>query len=241
MEFLGLFALIEKHMPELTDGVPTWLIASVLTLLAMMSLISWSLKKFKELRGLIIELRPEVKDRTRYNSDLMMQSMVVTSLQAILEDYYGDRVLLADYHNGEFSLGGKSMLKVTVTHEVISNETIGVVSPDIQSQTAAMWSSWNYELAQNRPVLIPDTEELKKSAPHLYLFVAVQHQVKSIYLFPMFTPQGVLDGVGVLEFCREKVDLSSDELALLANRFSAVEGMLISTNHATCNMEESNA
>ena len=139
--------------------------------------------------------------------------------------------LIADYHSGDISTGGRSMLKVTVTHEEIASPAIGTVAQDIQAQTAALWAQWNKILADNKPVLVPDTNTLEDTIPSLYLFVAKQHGVKSVYLFPMFTPAGVLDGVGVLEYCNETKELSPDELRMVGARFSAIEGLLMSAKH----------
>lgn len=223
-----------KEMEALKQAgvdLPDWLITSVLILLLFLFVSKLIMRQLKELKELYNSIRP--KDRGVYTDDILKTGLVNDAVTGLLEDSKASRVFLADYHNGEFTTGNRSMLKISVTHEVISHESIGTIAQDMQAQTAALWSPWNTELARNRPVVVEDTESLKDTIPHLYLLISKAQNVKSIYLFPMFTPAGVLDGVGVLEYCTDIVKFDSDELELWGKRFAAIEGLLISVNHST--------
>lgn len=228
---MDVLAVLKALPAEYLEGRSGLLINIGLVVLLGLSLSLAVIKALRALKEEVAKLVKPDKDRTCYNNDLVQGGLVSDSVKAILQDMGGDRVLLADYHNGDISTGGRSMLKVTVTHEEIASPAIGTVAQDIQAQTAALWAQWNKILADNKPVLVPDTETLKDTIPSLYLFVAMQHRVKSIYLFPMFTPAGVLDGVGVLEYCNEAKELSRDELRMVGARFSAIEGLLMSAKH----------
>lgn len=224
-------AVIKALPAEYMEGKTGLLINIGLLVVLALSMVLAVVKALSALKDEVAKLVKPSKDRTCYNNDLVQGGLISDSVKAILKDMEGDRVLLADYHNGDISTGGRSMLKVTVTHEEIASASVGTVAQDIQAQTAALWAQWNKLLAANTPVLVPDTQALKEEIPSLYLFVAMQHNVKSIYLFPMFTPSGVLDGVGVLEYCREVRELSSDEIRMIGARFSAIEGLLMLAKH----------
>jgi hypothetical protein len=150
-------------------------------------------------------------------------------MKDLIDDINCDRILIAEYHNGEMNIANISRLKVSIKIEEVQ-PGVTSISNDIQGVPSSYYSEWSTALLEEKTIRIPDTSILQSgNSPHLYEYVAITHEVKSIYLFPIKDRNLNLFAVGLVEFTRQQRELIDKELSLICFGFGRISSILDAT------------
>jgi hypothetical protein len=150
-------------------------------------------------------------------------------MKDLIDDINCDRILIAEYHNGEMNIANISRLKVSIKIEEVQ-PGVTSISNDIQGVPSSYYSEWSTALLEEKTIRIPDTSILQSgNSPHLYEYVAITHEVKSIYLFPIKDRNLNLFAVGLVEFTRQQRELIDKELSLICFNFGRISSILDAT------------
>lgn len=132
---------------------------------------------------------------------------------------------LAQFHNGgSFYPTGKSIQKFSIVYELVST---GIVPCQTQFQNipVSLFSAAINTLYKGRVIEIPDTA-LENKQFEGFTSVIPGANVKSTYLFPLYTIKDEFVGIVGVDYCGKKKELSNKEVIDLELELSAIGGVL---------------
>ena len=189
----------------------TFLMAKTLPLLQSIKQ-AWNkptkdIKKYFELRGQIRQACRDIKHHLR-----------------------ADRVSIYEYKNGEVSVGNVPFMKLVITEESHTPYTHSVIA-DRDTVQSAVFGDLNDEMIMGKTHLIWNIDHIEEiinkdhNLRSLKQYLS-KHGTKSVFMFPMFKPDGTPLGFGMVEFVQHPA-LCEDELISQARtKFGAIGGIL---------------
>lgn len=170
-------------------------------------------------------IRAEVV-KTDYKKQIKCESNINELLRTIKHEMHADAVMVLQYHNGVHSIANNSLLRISATHESITQMSPSYLGV-IDSWMANFMGSWNKLIFDGRYIAIEDfsKEELDQDLLGLQQWLAKIH-CKSIYLFPVQDAYGATFGIGVICHTSKPVVHSSEFLSWAKGRFNAIGALL---------------
>ncbi|WP_319557914.1 hypothetical protein [Thiomicrorhabdus sp.] len=161
-----------------------------------------------------------------YKKQIKCESNINELLRTIKHDMHADAVMILQYHNGVHSIANNSLLRISATHESITQMSpsyLGVVD----GWMANFFGNWNNMIFDGRYIAIENfnNEEFDQDLRGLQQWLAKIH-CKSIYLFPVQDAYGATFGIGVLCHTTKAVEHSAEFLSLAKGRFHAIGALL---------------
>jgi hypothetical protein len=157
---------------------------------------------------------------------LKMSELVNLKIESIRELFEADRVWIAQFHNGgNFYPTGKSMAKFSFIYEVVSANASSIQS-NFQSIPVNLFSKSINELLENEIINIPDVQD-PTIATFGLKYVAENNNSKSCYLFSIKTINDKFVGVMGIDYVKEKVKLTGEDINNLSVHATSLGAALV--------------
>jgi hypothetical protein len=172
-----------------------------------------------------VKLLTDKKKKDSLLESMEFDQTITDKLSEIRKDSNSDRVWLVQFHNGgHFYPTGKSIQKFSMVYEVVSS---GVVPCQTQFQNipASLFSKSIHSLYKGAIIAIPDTAIAERQYEG---FTSVIHSanVKSAYMFPLYTIKNEFIGIVGIDYVTKKRDLREKELTDFDLDLSTIGGVL---------------
>lgn len=157
---------------------------------------------------------------------LQMSELVVSKIEQIREEFEADRVWITQFHNGgHYYPTGKSMAKFSMLYETVG---VGVASvqSNFQNIPVNLFSKSINELLSNDIISIPDFKD-ETIATFGLKYIAEDTGCKSGYIFSIKTIDGKFIGSLGIDFTKNTVKLSDDDILHLSNYATSIGGVLM--------------
>ena len=199
-----------NHIMELLGAFLTGVVGPVLYLL-----ISRYLQKQKE------------KSRDIVKENIVSVSLISNELEEIREEFKGDRVWIAQFHNGgNFYPTGKSIQKFSIFYEV-SKIGISSVAHTFNNIPCSLYPKAFEHMMGGQGIFIPDFEN-PKVATYGLKGAAESVGTKSSFLVPMFTlDEKYLGSIGI-DYVSKKKKMTKDEWEHFQIKAGRIAGFLSS-------------
>ena len=200
-----------NHIMELLGAFLTGVVGPVLYLL-----ISRYLQKQKE------------KSRDIVKENIVSVSLISNELEEIREEFKGDRVWIAQFHNGgNFYPTGKSIQKFSIFYEV-TKIGISSVSHTFNNIPCSLYPKAFEHMMGGQGIFIPDFEN-PKVATYGLKEAAKSVGTKSSFLVPMFTlDEKYLGNIGI-DYVSKKKKMTKDDWEHFQIKAGRIAGYL--SNH----------
>lgn len=172
-----------------------------------------------------VSLLTTSKKKDPLSESIEVNHTVNTKLETIKEESSSDRIWLVQFHNGgTFYPTGKSIQKFSVVYEILS---VGIVPCQHQFQNipVSLFSKSINTLHKGKVISIPDTS-LENKQFEGFTSVIPGANVKSTYLFPLYTIKDEFVGIIGIDYCTKKKELSDKQIIELELEMSAIGGVL---------------
>lgn len=172
-----------------------------------------------------VNLWTSPKKKDPLSESIEVNETVNSKLNNIKKCSSSDRVWLAQFHNGgSFYPTGKSIQKFSIVYELVST---GIVPCQTQFQNipVSLFSAAINTLYKGKVISIPDTF-LENKQFEGFTSVIPGANVKSTYLFPLYTIKDEFVGIVGVDYCSKKKELSDKEVIDLELELSAIGGVL---------------
>ena len=157
---------------------------------------------------------------------LKVSELVMTKLDHIKEEYKGDRVWVAQFHNGgNFYPTGKSMAKFSIMYEVVGPGITSVQS-NFHNIPVNLFSRSINQLLETDAIEIPDYKD-DTVATFGLKYVAEDTGCKSGYLFAIKTLDGKFIGTLGLDYTKRKTKLDIESINHLLQHSASIGGVLM--------------
>ena len=194
---------------ELIVALITAVTTSIIGPIAVHYVQLWTSKKKKDLLSESIEVNQTINSK----------------LEAIKAMSQSDRVWLAQFHNGgNFYPTGKSIQKFSLVYELLS-QGVFPCQHQFQNIPVSLFSKSINTLYKGKVIPIPDTS-LENKQFEGFTSVIPGANVKSTYLFPLYTIKDEFVGIVGIDYSQRKRDLSDKQLVDLELEMSAIGGVL---------------
>jgi hypothetical protein len=150
-------------------------------------------------------------------------------LDSLAADFGADRACIGLFHNGRTSLGSVHLLSFSIKAEGSSGK-FPRIAGRIQSIPLQTYGSWTRKVIIGASIEAPDSSISKVEAPCAYPILE-QHSVKSIYIYPVVTPAGEIDGCVFLEYCQFRRELGQVEKEQIRARGQSIYTKLHEANN----------
>jgi len=199
-----------SHIMELIGAFLTGIVGPILYLL-----ISKYLQKEKN------------KKRDVVKENIVSVSLINNELEEIREEFKGDRVWIAQFHNGgSFYPTGKSIQKFSVFYEVVK-AGVSSIAHTFSSIPCSLYPKTFEHLMVGEGIFIPDYKD-PKVATYGLKGAAESVGTKSTYLVPLFTlDEKYIGNIGV-DFVSKKKRLTKEELEHFQIKAGRIAGFLSS-------------
>jgi hypothetical protein len=189
------------------------LIVAIITMLGSLATVY--------LKHMLEESKKAKQDPIRENHN--HNTLLYTKLAEVRSAMDADRAYIIQYHNGSYYKSGQSMLKFSMTHEVVA-AGIGSEMGNTQSLPISMFNSVFDQFYKDGYFIIenvdhPDVNQLAK----LYY---KKRGVQSVYAYPVKNLHGHFIGAVMVNFVKDPVSLSYEHCALLEQTAALVSGYL---------------
>lgn len=155
----------------------------------------------------------------------MAEEAANTELSALAKDYGADRAGITLFHNGKTSIGDVHLLSASIKAEGGSGK-FPKIAGRVQNVPLLTYGNWTRAITTGHEIEAPDAlADAYQNAPDAYLMLE-QNSVKSLYVYPVVTPTGDIDGCFFLEYCQEQRDLGETEKAAIRARGQSIYSKL---------------
>jgi hypothetical protein len=172
-----------------------------------------------------VQLMVERKKKDSLLDSVEFDQTITDKLSEIRKDSNSDRVWLIQFHNGgHYYPTGKSIQKFSMVYEVVS---YGVVPCQAQFQNipASLFSKSIHTLYKGSIISIPDTTIAERQYEG-FTSVIQSANVKSAYMFPLYTIKNEFIGIVGIDYVTKKRDLKEKELIDFDLDLSTIGGVL---------------
>jgi len=182
-----------NHIMELIAAFLTGVVGPIMYLL-----ISKHLQKQKD------------KNRDVVKENIVSVSLISNELEEIREDFKGDRVWIAQFHNGgNFYPTGKSIQKFSIFYEV-TKVGVSSVSHTFNNIPCSLYPKAFEHMMDGNNIFIPDFQD-PKVATYGLKGAAESVGTKSSFLVPMFTlDEKYLGNIGI-DYVSKKKKMTKDD------------------------------
>ena len=193
-------------------------------------------------QGEVVDLKKEKLTQERVTNHLNtrhnVNMQVNVIIQKLLQDTSADVVMVVEFHNGEYNLGGLPLAKMTQTFETVM-PYVKSSAHDIKSLGTGLFPSLMKSLFSDGKMIVSDIEEIKDSAQALYQTLTLQN-VTSFYFQAIHDIHSRLIGfLGVCYCGNHKSNLQDEELIKNIHRSSSVlDGLLSITFSENSNIKK---
>ena len=167
------------------------------------------------------------KNRDVVKENISSVSLISNELEEIREDFKGDRVWIAQFHNGgNFYPTGKSIQKFSIFYEV-SKIGISSVAHTFNNIPCSLYPKAFEHMMGGQGIFIPDFEN-PKVATYGLKEAAKSVGTKSSFLVPMFTlDEKYLGSIGI-DYVSKKKKMTKDEWEHFQIKAGRIAGFLSS-------------
>jgi len=169
--------------------------------------------------------KEKLKKRDIVKENISSVSLINNELEDIREEFAGDRVWIAQFHNGgNFYPTGKSIQKFSVFHEV-TNLGISAIAPTFNNIPCSLYPKTFEKLMEGKGLFINDYKD-PKVATYGLKGAAESVGTKSTYIIPLFTlDEKYIGNIGI-DFVSKKKRLTKDEWEHLQIKAGRIAGFI---------------
>ena len=171
------------------------------------------------------------KNRDVVKENITSVSLISNELEEIREEFKGDRVWIAQFHNGgNFYPTGKSIQKFSIFYEV-NKAGVSAIAHTFNNIPCSLYPKTFEHMMEGKGIFINDYSD-KKVPTYGLKGAAESVGTKSAYIIPLFTlDEKYIGNIGV-DFVGKKKRLTKDEWEHLQIRAGRIAGYI--SNHL-CN------
>jgi len=159
---------------------------------------------------------------------LKVSELVMTKLDHIKEEYKGDRVWVAQFHNGgNFYPTGKSMAKFSIIYESVA-PSVSSIQSNFHNIPVNLFSRSINQLLEHDTIEIPDFKD-DTVATFGLKYIAEDTGCKSGYLFAIKCIEGRFIGMLGIDYTKKKTKLNEESVTQLLVQSTSIGGVLM--NH----------
>ena len=159
---------------------------------------------------------------------LKVSELVMTKLDHIKEEYKGDRVWVAQFHNGgNFYPTGKSMAKFSIIYESVA-PSVSSIQGNFHNIPVNLFSRSINQLLEHDTIEIPDFKD-ETVATYGLKYIAEDTGCKSGYLFAIKFIEGRFIGMLGIDYTKRKTKLNEELVNQLLVQSTSIGGVLM--NH----------
>jgi hypothetical protein len=159
---------------------------------------------------------------------LKVSELVMTKLDHIKEEYKGDRVWVAQFHNGgNFYPTGKSMAKFSIIYESVA-PSVSSIQGNFHNIPVNLFSRSINQLLENDKIEISDFKD-ETVATYGLKYIAEDTGCKSGYLFAIKCIEGRFIGMLGIDYTKRKTKLNEESVTQLLVQSTSIGGVLM--NH----------
>jgi hypothetical protein len=159
---------------------------------------------------------------------LKVSELVMTKLDHIKEEYKGDRVWVAQFHNGgNFYPTGKSMAKFSIIYESVA-PSVSSIQGNFHNIPVNLFSRSINQLLEHDTIEIPDFKD-DTVATFGLKYIAEDTGCKSGYLFAIKCIEGRFIGMLGIDYTKKKTKLTEETVTQLLVQSTSIGGVLM--NH----------
>ena len=159
---------------------------------------------------------------------LKVSELVMTKLDHIKEEYKGDRVWVAQFHNGgNFYPTGKSMAKFSIIYESVA-PSVSSIQGNFHNIPVNLFSRSINQLLEHDTIEIPDFKD-DTVATFGLKYIAEDNGCKSGYLFAIKCIEGRFIGMLGIDYTKKKTKLTEETVTQLLVQSTSIGGVLM--NH----------
>ncbi|MDA9309701.1 hypothetical protein N9Q43_00585 [bacterium] len=176
-------------------------------------------------------LKEKNKNRDIVKENITSVSLISDELEQIREEFKGDRVWIAQFHNGgNFYPTGKSIQKFSIFYEV-NKAGVSAIAHTFNNIPCSLYPKTFEHMMGGKGIFINDYSD-KKVPTYGLKGAAESVGTKSTYIIPLFTlDEKYIGNIGV-DFVSKKKRLTKDEWEHLQIRAGRIAGYI--SNHL-CN------
>lgn len=174
-----------------------------------------------------------VMDKRKKKPDMVQETLKVSELinskiEHIREEFHGDRVWVAQFHNGgNFYPTGKSMAKFSIIYETVSANASSIQN-NFHNIPVNLFSKSINQLLNNDIIEIPDFKD-ETVATYGLKYIADESGCKSGYLFAIKTIDEKFIGIMGVDYTKRKTKLDIESINHLEVHATSIGGVLM--NH----------
>jgi hypothetical protein len=159
---------------------------------------------------------------------LKVSELVMTKLDQIKDEYKGDRVWVAQFHNGgNFYPTGKSMAKFSIIYESVA-PSVSSIQGNFHNIPVNLFSRSINQLLEHDTIEIPDFKD-DTVATFGLKYIAEDTGCKSGYLFAIKCIEGRFIGMLGIDYTKKKTKLNEETVTQLLVQSTSIGGVLM--NH----------
>ena len=157
---------------------------------------------------------------------LKVSELVMTKLDHIKEEYKGDRVWVAQFHNGgNFYPTGKSMAKFSIIYESVA-PSVSSIQGNFHNIPVNLFSRSINQLLEHDTIEIPDFKD-DTVATFGLKYIAEDTGCKSGYLFAIKCIEGRFIGMLGIDYTKKKTKLNEELVNQLLVQSTSIGGVLM--------------
>ena len=159
---------------------------------------------------------------------LKVSELVMTKLDHIKEEFKGDRVWVAQFHNGgNFYPTGKSMAKFSIIYESVA-PSVSSIQGNFHNIPVNLFSRSINQLLDHDKIEISDFKD-ETVATYGLKYIAEDTGCKSGYLFAIKCIEGRFIGMLGIDYTKRKTKLNEESVNQLLVQSTSIGGVLM--NH----------
>ena len=157
---------------------------------------------------------------------LKVSELVMTKLDHIKDEYKGDRVWVAQFHNGgNFYPTGKSMAKFSIIYESVA-PSVSSIQGNFHNIPVNLFSRSINQLLEHDTIEIPDFKD-DTVATFGLKYIAEDTGCKSGYLFAIKCIEGRFIGMLGIDYTKKKTKLNEETVTQLLVQSTSIGGVLM--------------
>lgn len=170
-------------------------------------------------------------DKRKKKPDMVQETLKVSELinskiEHIREEFNGDRVWVAQFHNGgNFYPTGRSMAKFSIIYETVSQNASSIQS-SFHNIPVNLFSKSINQLLQNDVIEIPDFKD-ESTATYGLKYIAEENGCKSGYIFAIKTIDDKFIGIMGIDYTKRKTKLDMESINHLEIHATSLGGVLM--------------
>jgi len=193
-------------------------------LVAYESLVVAFLTLISTLAGIWIKtkLAREKKDRELEDATIKNENILLM-LKRLIKTLDADRVYIFEFHNGNYFSSGLPMQKFTCTYEVVE-DGISAECHNPGEYRVSNFNEYIMNIIKQRDFIIEDVDNMQEKP--LLKNLLIQKGVKSLYNFPIRDIKDKTIGFIGVDFVKENVKLSEENINQLRAAAKLVTGYI---------------